>query len=388
MLRSFIFLVFFLNILIAHGQRLLPANEAVQLALNNQRNLRSADLAVQQQQQLLRSASAFDNPQIFVEATPYEPMIFGVQQSFNLPGVYRNRKALQQERINMAQLQLKGSAYELKREVMANYLQLQFLSAREKLIRYQDSIYQEIRKSSIRFFEAGQINKLEELQATSQADAVRNELNRLQADLNAEWEIFRFYTNTRDSFSLSELGPLDFVQSTDTVFNIRQQLLQQQVVLSEKELKVEKAELLPQLQAGLSFPTKSNYERIPGYQAGISLPLWGKQNRARINAAKTGIEVARSQQQLEQQRLNAEYKQAIFNYYREVQSLDYFNETALPQARAIMETSQRLFNGGQLNYIESLRNLQSAFDIFFNHVETIRALNEAVIQLRYLNGSL
>lgn len=388
MLRSSILLICLLQFLNAPAQRLLPAEEAVQLALNNQRNLSSADLAVQQQQQLLKTASSFDNPQLFVEATPYEPMIVGVQQSFRLPGVYRNRKALQKDRIRLAQLQMQGTAIELKREVYLNYLQLQFLSASEKLLSYQDSIYQEIRKSSIRFFEAGQINKLEELQAISQADAVRNQWERIQTDFAGEWEVFRFYTNTTDSFMLPAFGALEFVQSTDTLVNIRQQLLQQQVALSEKELRVEKAELLPQLQAGLSFPTKNNYERIPGYQAGISLPLWGRQNRARINAAKTGIEMARAQQQLEQQRLNAQYKQAFYNYYREVQSLEYFNATALPQARAIMETSQRLFSGGELNYIESLRNLQSAFDIFFNHVETIRALNEAVIQLRYLNGSL
>jgi hypothetical protein len=35
-----------------------------------------------------------------------------------------------------------------------------------------------------------------------------------------------------------------------------------------------------------------------------------------------------------------------------------------------------------------LRNLQSAFDIFINHLETYRSYNEAVIHLNYLNGTL
>ena len=84
----------------------------------------------------------------------------------------------------------------------------------------------------------------------------------------------------------------------------------------------------------------------------------------------------------------ADYRQALSNYQREIQSLNYYNSTALQQAKAIIETSQRLFQGGQLNYIESLRNLQTAFDIFLNHLETHRAYNEAVIQLNYLNGTL
>ena len=76
------------------------------------------------------------------------------------------------------------------------------------------------------------------------------------------------------------------------------------------------------------------------------------------------------------------------NYKRDLQSLRYFNNTALPQAKAIIETSQRLFQGGELNYIESLRNLQNAFAILSNHLETLRSYNEAVIQLNYLNGTL
>jgi outer membrane protein, heavy metal efflux system len=53
-----------------------------------------------------------------------------------------------------------------------------------------------------------------------------------------------------------------------------------------------------------------------------------------------------------------------------------------------MEVSQRLFKGGELNYIESLRNLQTAFDIFLSHLETHRSYSEAVIQLNYLKGTL
>ena len=86
--------------------------------------------------------------------------------------------------------------------------------------------------------------------------------------------------------------------------------------------------------------------------------------------------------------MNADYRQALANYQMEMQSLNYYNSAALTQARAIIETSQRLFKGGELNYIESLRNLQTSFDIFMNHLETLRAYNEAVIQLNYLNGTL
>ena len=75
-------------------------------------------------------------------------------------------------------------------------------------------------------------------------------------------------------------------------------------------------------------------------------------------------------------------------YRRDRQSLEYYELVALPQARAIIETSRRLFQGGELNYIESLRNLQMAFDIFQEHIDTYRSYNENVIYIKYLNGTL
>ncbi len=391
MLR-YVFL-FFLSILLyrtSAAQRLLTKEDAVNLALNNGRNLRAANLSVQQQQQLLGGSAGFESPQLQYQLSPYdEGAQIGVQQNISFPSLYRNRKALQNERIRLAQFQLLGSQYELKREVRLSFLQLQFFIERMRLLTYQDSIYAAIKNASRRFFDAGQINKLEELQATTQADAVRNELLRSGADLEAELQIFRFYTGYTDSIIITPIEAYLFSPVSDTMINnVQQQILTQQIAINERELRVAKGSLLPELQAGLLFPTISDYQRPVGYQFGLTIPIWRGQNRSRVAAAETGIEIARAQQELEKQRLTTQYRQAVTNYNRELQSLTYFNSTALAQARAIIETSQRLFGGGELNYIESLRNLQTAFDIFTNHLETHRAYNEAVINLSYLNGTL
>src|SRR5687767_16023139 len=107
------------------AQRLLSKEEAIQAALNNQRNLKAANLSLQQQEQLLKGAAGLENPQITAEASPYESLQLGVQQTFSMPGVYKNRKALQNERIRLAQLQLQGTQFDLKRAVLLSYQQVQ-----------------------------------------------------------------------------------------------------------------------------------------------------------------------------------------------------------------------------------------------------------------------
>lgn len=385
-----LFLFSFLFYYPSKAQRILTKEEAINLALNNQRNTKAATLSVKQQEQLLKGSASLENPQLQFQLSPYdEGAQVGVQQNFTFPSVYRNRKVLQSERIKLAQLQLQGSVYDLKKEVDLSYLQLQYLAERTRLLVRQDSIYAAIKISAKRFFDAGQINKLEELQATSQSDAVRNELVRSRAELERELQIFRFYTSYPDSIVTTPIETYVFLPVSDTTINnVQQQILQQQILISQRELGVTKAELLPELQAGVLFPTISESQRAVGYQFGLTIPIWRNKNRGRINAAETGIEIAKAQQELEQQRLNAQNKGAFNNYQKEFQSLTYYNNTALPQAKAIIETSQRLFQGGEINYIESLRNLQTAFEIFKNQLETHRAYNEAVILLNYLNGTL
>ena len=389
MVRYVLLIGLIVSVNVARSQRLISQEEAISLAFNNQRNLRAANLSLQQQQQLVNGVSGITSPQVFGEITPYEPLAIGIQQTFSLPVVYRRNKELQGQMVRLAQLQLQGTQFELKREIRLSYLQLQYLQERRNIINYKDSIYQAIKNSSKRFFDAGQINKLEELQAATQADAIRNELSRIQVEYNGASQIFEFLTGIKDSFQVAPIETYLFVTSTDTaVTNIQQQIFQQQITINEYQLGVIKASWLPQFQAGVLFPVSKAYERPVGAQFGITIPIWQKQKRNQIAAAETGVELATAQQQLAQQRLNADYRQALANYQMEMQSLNYYNSAALTQARAIIETSQRLFKGGELNYIESLRNLQTSFDIFMNHLETLRAYNEAVIQLNYLNGTL
>ena len=172
MLRYLVFILLIILIQPVAAQRRITVEEAVGLAMNNQRNLKAANLAVIQQQQLLKGSAGLENPQLQFQLSPYdEGGQVGVQQTISLPAVYRNRKALQNERIRLAQLQLQGSQYELKREVRLGFLSLQYLAERGRMLAYQDSIYQIIKVSATRFFEAGQINKLEELQAVTQANS-------------------------------------------------------------------------------------------------------------------------------------------------------------------------------------------------------------------------
>lgn len=373
----------------AIAQRVLTEREAVQLALGNARNINVATLTLQQQQQLLGGAADIANPQLTLEKSPYEPLIAGVQQQFNWPTVYRSRKQLQQARVTLAESSLKLNELDVKRLVRTAYVELQYLNERMTQLRYQDSMYKEIKTAAARNFQAGQINKLDELFAASQADRINNELQRSAADARQQQATLQLLTGLTETVQPERIKPLDAPVSIDTVpANLQLQVSQQQVAVSQRELQLEKAGFLPSINAGLLFPLDKGYNNFVGYQVGVSIPIWRRQNRSRIAAANTGVELALANQQNISLNLRNQLLVNQVNVQKEQASLAYFNNIALQQSNDIIETSRRLFAAGQISYIESLRNITSAFETRINYVETLRNYNQAVIELNYLTGNL
>jgi cobalt-zinc-cadmium resistance protein CzcA len=247
-----------------------------------------------------------------------------------------------------------------------------------------------------RNFEAGQINKLEELFASNEANNLHNELERALIELPAQKRALSYILNYSsdfvvDTFQAMTTDPM-LLSLLDTISNsIRPQILQQQVVVSQKELKAERAELLPQINTGPLFGLEKPHgegTKKQGWRVSLSVPIWRAQNRARIRAAQTGVQLAEAQRRREIQDLNREYTTTLGQLLREQKSIQYYTTVANQQAIDITQTALRLFQAGQVNYIETMRNIITAYQTKENYLESIRNFNQALTELKYLNGSL
>lgn len=388
-----VLLIFITSIAICQKQ--ITRQEAVNLAGNNAVYSTPAQLDVQRQQQLLRGARGFDNPELEFEIDPYDPMVLGVLMPLRLPTVYGTRRGLQKERIKLSELMLQLNQFEINRLVQNTYTEVQYLSARVSLLQQQDSLYQTIKSAAQRNFQAGQINKLEELFATNEANNIRNELERAIIELSAQKRGLSYIINFNEDFLVDDFyatasEPI-LLTLQDTISNsIRPQILQQQVALSEQELKAERAELLPSVNTGPLFglENKAGEDKKLGWRVGLAIPLWLNQNRARVNAAKTGIQLAEAQRKKELQDLNRQYTIVRSQIFKEQQSIRYYTEVGNKQGSEIIETALRLFQAGQANYIETVRNIITAYQTKANYLEAVRNYNQAIIELKYLTGTL
>ena len=83
---------------------------------------------------------------------------------------------------------------------------------------------------------------------------------------------------------------------------------------------------------------------------------------------------------------NSEQQQAIADFKKSSQSLNYYETSGLSEADTIIYAATKSFNAGQINYIVYMQSLNQAFEIKFNYYDALKQYNESIIQLNYLNG--
>jgi outer membrane protein TolC len=395
MVRNVLLIFLFAVSQFSVAQRVLSREEAVNLASQNKAYTSPAQLALARQQQLAKGASQVDNPELEYEVDPYDPTSLGILMPLRVPSVYRSRRTLQRERVRLSELLVRMNRNEISRLVQNTYNEMQFLNARLYLLQQQDSLYQSVKTAAQRNFQAGQINKLEELFAVNEANHVANELNQVTVEYTAQKRAMAYILNLTTDYVVDSLAPLRidtlYTSLADTLpANLQQEILRQQIAISRGELQLERSELLPQVTAGPFIglqPPHGEGEKRLGFRVNLSVPLWLGQNRARIRSAELGVQLAEAERARDIQNYRQEYQTVLGQVIGRARSVHYYATTATSQANEIITTALRLFRAGQLSYIETLRNIITAYATRVAYLETTRDYNQAVIQLNYLKGS-
>ena len=116
------------------------------------------------------------------------------------------------------------------------------------------------------------------------------------------------------------------------------------------------------------------------------MPLYLWTYRAQLQAATARANAAQAQLQAQRLDLSSQYQQALADTRKFAASLDYYEQTGLPQATAIISQSQRLFRAGEISYLVLFQSLNQAFAIQNAYLATIRDYRQALIELNYLRG--
>ena len=391
--------VFFQN---ANAQTPINLQSSIDTALKNNLIVKNEKLNAEYQMKL--KAASVNIPQTNLTGeygqinSIYKDNKFGIAQSISFPTVYAKQKSLQSENHKSSVLNIAVKEAELKKQVSDIFYLLIYLREKQKILVKNDSVYVAFLEKAYLRFAKGEANILEKTTAETQRGEIAIQLNQLKNDIEILQLQFQLLLNTATAFVPTAENPkLNFTATLDTsVISNHPQIkaLQQQKQFSLVNTQFEKSKLLPDIHiacnstsiAGVG-PDNVYYPksfRFNSVQFGVGIPLFLGSQKAKINSSKTLELIAENSYQLGLQTLKTEYKITFKQYQTQLQTVKYFEDTALQNANIITKTANQQFTNGDINYLEWTMLINKAGSIQSNYIDAVKDLNQSIIQLNYL----
>jgi cobalt-zinc-cadmium resistance protein CzcA len=390
--------------------RTVTLHEAISIALDSNLSVRSASLSIDQRRAL--KGAAIDLPKTSVDGqygqfnSYSNDNSFTISQSLDFPSVYVNRSKLAEANIRSSEWQFKVTQLDIATKVKQVYWEYVFLSARHKLLVYQDSLYSGFMKAAELRSKAGETNKLEMITARSQSLEIKNQLFQVSSDMGINRRKLKLllFTSSDPVPADAELNRIDFSFVTDSSSVVKNPSLgyaQQQIEISHIENKLERSMMMPDLSVGYFNQTMIGTQeingvsqsfgpgnRFTGFQAGISVPLWFFPYTSKAKAARINESIVRNDVDWFKRSISGNYLTLIDELKKYIATTEYYEKQAVPEATIIIDQATRSYKAGAMDYLEYVLTLSRALTIKQNYLDALNNYNQTVISLEYITGKI
>lgn len=391
-------LLLFLSLQNANAQQKLKPvslDSAIKIAKTKNPEVTLAQERIDQQVALKPASFSLQRPDLVFEAPTGHDLRPGILQVVDYPGVFVAQGKTQRSKIELTKTEQAITTNSLVYRTRTAYNQLQYLIIKTKVLQSQDSVFDDIIKVNEIRYRVGQISALEKLNGESQYKRILYNLKIAKAELrNAKYQFNLLLGNPNDTTyipneDLRKSVDQIVITPVDTTYVVNNPLLDYsrfQENYSLNYLKTERRRRIPGAVVGFLNQGTPETPLEPRLRLGITLPIWQWTYQANINAAKKGVEIARTQKQLTRYQLNTEYAKAQADFVQYKDNLIYFETVGLAEANEILRASRESFRLGSINYYQFIQNLDLSYTLRQNYFETLKNYNQSIINLIYLRG--
>jgi cobalt-zinc-cadmium resistance protein CzcA len=242
--------------------------------------------------------------------------------------------------------------------------------------------------------------------ARSQSLEIKNQLFQVTSDIGIYGRKLMNLLNSNSALTPteSELHRIDTAFLSDHA-SVEQNpslgYIQQQVDVSQIAVKLERSQMLPDINLGYFSQTiigSQNIDgvsrdfgqgfRFTGVQAGIAVPLWFGPYASRTKAAKIIEKIARTDAEYHTRSMTGNYQSLLDEYKKFSLSVDYYEKQAVPEADLIIEQATRSYRAGAMDYLDYVMNLNRALAIRQNYLDALNSYNQTIISIEYITGKI
>ncbi len=371
----------------------LSQEEAVQRALEQYPDIRAANLAVDRESVLSKTAFEPSPTRLYFSEGEVGDgssgiKSFGIEQEFEFPLQSIRKVQVGRARTDRAESNRNLTRTQLKREVR---LAWQHWRYRLEVVNIQQNMTETFRRFSraarLRF-ETGEIDRLERLSAESLFDEYAAKLEAAKSD--AAIAERRLQNLMAESIPISPaeepFEPLQTEMMTADSVSPAHPLLQSQrnvVEIREKETALERSKFWPNIYAGYKWQNVNGSDGFYGWEVGIRVPFWFGPQARRVQAGNLNKKIAESNFQSLQLQMNSRYGEALQNVEKWQRQYEMIRDRREQVGEELRRTATRRYESGDINYPTYTRYLEQAVDIEETYLNTLLRLNESVIDLQF-----
>ena len=376
--------------------KVITAEEAVQLALKNNNALQASAEKVNQSKQLVGSAFNIDKTQIYynydesnIAENGLPLKVFGIGQSIMFPTIYGAQRRVEKQKAALSSQQYKIDERLLTKEVYRAYYTIVFNNNLVKQFTYLDSLYGQFSRAANRRFEVGETNLLEKLTAETKQKEISLQLSQSKESVRKATTFLQQWIQS-DSIYVVEESKMPRLKLVE--WSIKEhpglQYFETSKNLSKTLLSLERQRLLPDLQFSVFQGTNngSNAKQYAGFEAGVAIPLWFGANKAKINAAKTETIIAENDYENYKIMLQANYDGLLSDLKKFEEALNYYDQTGKKLSNALTSNASKAFQSGEIDFLQYVQLLESAKNIEISYLQNIYSYNNTVLELNYLTN--
>ncbi len=179
------------------------------------------------------------------------------------------------------------------------------------------------------------------------------------------------------------LEPLALPEVSASLDNVFIGVAQNRLDLERKNLRLNKAELFPEITAGYF---NQEIERIPnfqGFMVGVRIPLWLRPQMGAIRQSQLQVQLAENELQFERLRRNNEK----LNAWAAVESFriqwERYGKLAGAQATALQQAARLDFESGNTDFFRFFESVRTAIELQIEHLQLLNQYNQAVMTYQF-----
>lgn len=378
--------------------QILTLDEAIEGALNKNPGLEASSLTIEQREKLEKTAFNIPKTNIYLGEEEVDPnsssavKSLGISQSIEFPTTYFNRRNLYEKETELAKANYTLDEYQLKKDVSQAYYNWGVSREKREFYRYLDSVYSRFYEAAALRFETGESSSLEKLSAKGKQEQVRLQLEKAQADYTSyknnleRWMNLKISSQTVPEEIKSGTLPVYSLSDTLPETNPLLKIQESQIELSEREIKLQRSQFLPDLNAQYAKQHVNGTSGFYAWQVGVDVPIFFGSHRGKIQGAKINKDIQERRYQDLQLQLNSSYNNSLIQLRQLQRQLEYYENEGLPLSEQLLKNANLLFYTGEIGYVEYIQNIDRAVEIKISWMDTLLNYNETILELNYLTG--